>query len=139
LIDTVTKATGAMQKNENGKDIENVTSFLRNIGISFITGTGYIIFNVGPLIIACGNTNATTTSEGNLNIALPTTLPHAIMYSNATQANSSYATDTNPIIYSPYSSGAGPVTVAGFSVRNTKTGAPLTNTAVVARYFVMGF
>lgn len=139
LADTISHAAGAMQKSANGSDISNATSFLANIGISFTIGSGYIILKVGPCIIACGNANATTTSQGNLNVTLPTTFPNTVMFSEATQANSSYATDTDPIIYSPYSIGAGPITAAGFAARNTKTGAALVSTVVAARYFVVGF
>lgn len=136
---TVTNAAGAMQKNANGGDIVNQLIFLENIGVNFTIGSGYIILKVGAFIIACGNANATTTSEGNLNVTLPTTFPNTVMYSNATQANSSYATDTTPIIYSPYAISAGPVTAAGYAARNSKTGAALINTAVAARYLVVGF
>lgn len=139
LADTINRATGAMQKSANGSDISNATSFLANIGISFTIGSGYIILKVGPCIIACGNANATTTSQGNLNVTLPTTFPNTVMFSEATQANSSYAADIDPIIYSPYAIGAGPITAAGFTARNTKTGAALVSTVVAARYFVVGF
>ncbi|MGP3283879.1 phage tail protein [Serratia bockelmannii] len=137
--DTISKAAGAMQKGSNGSDISNVTSFLNNLGITFTVGSGYIILKVGPFILACGNANGSTTSDGNLNVTLPTAFPNTVMYSNATQANSSYAGDTTPIIYSAYAIGSGPITAAGFAVRNTKTGAALTNTSVAARYFVVGF
>ncbi|MCS2161008.1 hypothetical protein MUU47_07680 [Scandinavium sp. H11S7] len=139
LVDTVTKAAGAMQKTANGSDIANATSFLGNLGISFNAGSGYVILKIGPFILACGNANATTTSDGNLNVTLPTSFPNTVMFSDATQANSSYATDTNPIIYSPYAIGSGPITAAGFAARNSKTGAPLVNTVVAARYLVIGF
>lgn len=115
------------------------TDVLNFLGITFTAGNGYIILKVGPFIIAVGNANTTTTSQGNLNVTLPTTFPNTVMFSVATQANSSYATDTDPIIYSPYSIGAGPITAVGFAARNSKTGAPLANTIVASRYLVVGF
>jgi len=140
----VTKATGALQTANNFSEIKAagtaaISEALSNLGVKFFVGNGYITLNIGDFIVACGSGSNTTTVEGNLNIALPITFPNAVIFSNATQANSSYAVDINPLVLSPYALGEGPISRMGFAVRNSKTGQPLQSTQIAARYIAVGF
>lgn len=85
-----------------------------------------------------GNCSQNTTAEGNLNVIFPFAFPTTVFYLNLTQADASYAANVDPLIFSPYPSGPGPVTALGAAVRNSKTGASQTNKFVNARYIAVG-
>ncbi|MEI9544699.1 phage tail protein [Citrobacter braakii] len=132
------RITGAMQKNQNGGDIPDVAKFLQNLGLVITSGPTYLTAKIGSLIVMVGNCSKDTTPEGNLNVVFPFAFPDTVFYLNITQANVSYAADTDPLIFSPYPSGPGPVTALGAAVRNSKTGASQPNKFVSARYIAVG-
>lgn len=119
----------------------SVSTALANLGVSVQqTGSGPLVLQVGKFIIQAGIASGTTTSEGNLSASFAVAFPNAVMFLDITQANASYATDTTPYIFSPYPSPyPGPVSQLGASVRNTKTGAPLTNTYISSRFLAVGY
>lgn len=138
---TMTNAlAGKMDKAANGTDIADVSEFLKNLGLVVTHGPTYLTAKIGEFIIIAGNCSGTTSAEGNLNVIFPVAFPNRVFYMNITQANSSYASDTDPLLYSPYAApGAGPITALGASVRNTKTGASQPNKSVSARYIAVGY
>lgn len=117
----------------------SVSTALGNLGITFSSGPTYITAKIGSFIIMAGNHSGSTSSEGNLNAVFPYAFPNAVFYLNMTQANTTYAADSNPLVFSPYASPAGPVTTLGCAVRNSKTGASQTNTFINARYLAIGY
>lgn len=132
------RITGAMQKSQNGGDIPDVAKFLQNLGLVMTSGPTYLTAKIGSFIVIVGNCSQNTTPEGNLNVVFPFAFPDTVFYLNITQANVSYAADTDPLIFSPYPSGPGPVTALGAAVRNSKTGASQPNKFVNARYIAVG-
>ena len=116
-----------------------VTTALSNLGIIMTQGATFLTVRFGALIIMCGNNSGTTTNEGNLSASFPFSFPNAVFYLNMTQANPTYAADTNPLIFSPYNSPSGPVTSLGCCVRNSKTDAAQSNTFVNSRYIAIGY
>ena len=132
------RITGAMQKSQNGADIPDVAQFLQNLGLVMTSGPTYLTAKIGSFIVIVGNCSQNTTPEGNLNVVFPFAFPDTVFYLNITQANVSYAADTDPLIFSPYPSGPGPVTALGATVRNSKTGASQPNKFVSARYIAVG-
>ncbi|MGG6193070.1 gp53-like domain-containing protein [Pantoea allii] len=118
----------------------SVATALSNLGISVQqTGSAPLIIQVGKFILQAGISSGTTTSEGNLNVNFPVSFPNAVMFMNMSQANTTYAGDTNPLIFSPYPSPSGPVSALGAQVRNSKTGSAQTSTFVSARFIAVGF
>lgn len=109
-----------------------------NVGLVITSGPTYLTVKIGAFIIMVGNCSKDTTPEGNLNVVFPFAFPDTVFYLNITQANVSYAADTDPLIFSPYPSGPGPVTALGAAVRNSKTGASQPNKFVSARYIAVG-
>lgn len=117
---------------------EAVASALANLGLVITSGPTYLTAKIGSFIVMVGNCSKDTTPEGNLNVVFPFAFPDTVFYLNITQANASYAADTDPLIFSPYPSGPGPVTALGAAVRNSKTGASQPNKFVNARYIAVG-
>lgn len=111
---------------------------LPKVGLVITSGPTYLTVKIGSLIIMVGNCSKDTTPEGNLNVVFPFAFPDTVFYLSITQANASYAADTDPLIFSPYPSGPGPVTALGAAVRNSKTGASQPNKFVNARYIAVG-
>ncbi|WP_252362820.1 carbohydrate-binding protein [Citrobacter sp. wls716] len=111
---------------------------LANLGLVITSGPTYLTAKIGAFIVMVGNCSKDTTPEGNLNVVFPFAFPDTVFYLNITQANASYAADTDPLIFSPYPSGPGPVTALGAAVRNSKTGASQPNKFVNARYIAVG-
>lgn len=126
-----------------GRDIigkNTIADILTYLGLVVTHGPTYLTAKIGEFIIIAGNCSGTTSAEGNLNVIFPFAFPNRVFYMNITQANSSYASDTDPLLYSPYAApGAGPITALGASVRNTKTGASQPNKSVSARYIAVGY
>ena len=117
-----------------------ISEALSNLGVIVTSGPTYLTVKIGAFIIMTGNCSNTTSSEGNLNVTFPFAFPNRVFYMNIAQANSSYASDVDPLIYSPYAApSAGPITALGASVRNTKTGASQSNKSVSARYIAVGY
>lgn len=116
----------------------NANLALSNLGVTTNATSTYVTAKIGSIILISGITSGTTTSDGNLNVLFPFAFPNAVFYFDVTQANVSYATDTNPIIFSPYPSPSGPVTTLGAAARNTKTGAAQVSTFLNARYIAVG-
>ncbi|MEI9543041.1 hypothetical protein [Citrobacter braakii] len=124
-----------------GRDIigqTDIAAVLQYLGLEVTSGPTYLTAKIGAFIVMVGNCSKYTTPEGNLNIMFPFAFPDTVFYLNITQANASYAADTDPLIFSPYPSGPGPVTALGAAVRNSKTGASQPNKFVNARYIAAG-
>lgn len=115
-----------------------IATALSNLGLVITSGPTYLTAKIGSFIVMVGNCSKDTTPEGNLNVVFPFAFPDTVFYLNITQANASYAVDTDPLIFSPYPSGPGPVTALGAAVRNSKTGASQPNKFVNARYIAVG-
>ena len=111
---------------------------IKKVGLVITSGPTYLTVKIGSLIIMVGNCSKDTTPEGNLKVVFPFAFPDTVFYLSITQANASYAADTDPLIFSPYPSGPGPVTALGAAVRNSKTGASQPNKFVNARYIAVG-
>ena len=111
---------------------------LSDLGLVITSGPTYLTAKIGSFIVMVGNCSKDTTPEGNLNVVFPFAFPDTVFYLNITQANASYGADTDPLTFSPYPSGPGPVTALGAAVRNSKTGASQPNKFVNARYIAVG-
>lgn len=121
------------------KDSGKAQEALENLGVKVQVGPTFMSVRIGNLILIAGNATASTTSEGNLNVIFPFAFPTTVFYLNITQANQTYATDVNPLTFSPYPAPAGPVTALGAAVRNSKTGNYLASTVVASRYLAIGY
>ncbi|MCH9300556.1 phage tail protein [Pantoea allii] len=121
------------------KDLSKTHEALENLGIKVTTGQTYLSARIGSLILIVGNSTSATSSDGNIDVKFPFSFPNTIFYMNVTQANQSYAVDTNPLLFSPYPAPAGPVTGLGAAVRNSKTGNPINSTVVASRYLAIGY
>lgn len=103
------------------------------------TSTSIVGNQPGGLRFMCGETSVPTDANGNAFITLPDTFLGRVVYAEAHQSKNSYTADAEPFIFSSYPSGAGPVSTLSFAVRNSKTGAPLINSAINLTYFVRGY
>lgn len=119
--------------------VSHCYSYLKKVGLVVTHGPTYLAIKIGQFIVVVGNCSQNTTAEGNLNVTFPFAFPTAVFYLNMTQANASYATDIDPLVFSPYPSGSGPVVALGAAVRNSKTGASQTNKFINARYIAIGY
>lgn len=125
--------------NNPNSTITGWKDLLTYLGITVAQGSSYLTVKIGQFIIITGIISQNTTAEGNLNVTFPLAFPNSVIYLDMTQANPSYAADTDPLIFSPYPSGVGPVTTLGAAVRNTKTGASQISKFINARYIAIGY
>jgi len=107
--------------------------------LSTKTSTSTVGNQPGGLRFMCGEASVPTDANGNVFITLPDTFINRIVYGEAHQSKNSYTADADPFIFSSYPAQAGPVSAISFAVRNSKTGAPLINSAINLTYFVRGY
>ncbi|WP_353622398.1 hypothetical protein [Citrobacter sp. Cpo073] len=103
------------------------------------TATTIVGSQPGGLKFMCGTVTLPTDSNGNVFVTLPDSFLNSVIYTEANQNKSSYTADTEPFIFSSYPVSGGPVSSISFAVRNTKTGAPLINSAIAFTYFARGY
>lgn len=103
------------------------------------TATAIVGNQPGGLRFMCGEASVPTDVNGNVFITLPDTFLNRLVYAEAHQSKNSYTADNDPFLFSSYPAAAGSTSIVGFAVRNSRTGAPLINSAINLTYFVRGY
>lgn len=149
------RITGAMQKSQNGADIQDVAKFLQNLGLGDISAAGVVTGSLGvtgyaifPMLI--GGVRKTfimqwgsltpLKSGGTIDINLPIAFPTIVMQAYATHDNATQS--TRPVVYAISTTSRTTITATAIRLDAGSVGSTVTrssdDTACYGRYLAIG-